>query len=96
MIWAGGTLCCGSVSHALTTFDTLLERRDEAEAGFEAAIESSTRLGARSFVVLARRGFAWMLGRRGSQQDAVRARNLRRQAEREAARLGLAGEIPAA
>jgi class 3 adenylate cyclase/tetratricopeptide (TPR) repeat protein len=77
----GQTVWFGPVTHDLGLLTTVLERYDEAEEHFAAAVEVQDRIGARGTVVHTRLEWARMLLRRGRPEDASRASTLLEEAK---------------
>lgn len=75
------TAWLGPVAHDLGLLATVLERYDEAEEHFAAAVEVQDRIGARGTVVHTRLEWARMLQRRGRPEDTPRARTLLEEAK---------------
>jgi len=80
----------GPVDSYLGRLAATAGRSDEAEAHFEAGIESAERMGARTIAARTRAWYAEMLRARGAPGDAERANELWRAAVVEAEQIGLA------
>jgi DNA-binding CsgD family transcriptional regulator len=90
----GGTFgCLGSARHFLGQLAASLERRDEAEQHYEAALKANTRLGARPWVALSQERLARLLLERGTPTDLARAEALLEQALDTARELGMHGLV---
>jgi tetratricopeptide (TPR) repeat protein len=82
-------LCMGSAARTLGVLATVLERWDDAEAHFEAALEANARIRGTLWVAHTRCGYADMLLRRGRPGDRDRALELLAEAEACAGALSL-------
>jgi class 3 adenylate cyclase/tetratricopeptide (TPR) repeat protein len=83
-----GPIAYGSISSALGTLATALERYEEAEDHFAAAAEMEERLGAPLLLARTHAGWARALIARGWPEELERAQQLLDQAEEVAGRLG--------
>lgn len=81
----------GPVAHFLGITATVLERWDEAETHFEAALAMGHRMGSRPHVVRTQMHYARMLRTRADRGDAERARRLASDAQAGAQALGIEG-----
>ena len=81
----------GSIAWALGGLAAALERYEQAEGHFEAAVEIEERLGAPLFLARTQAGWAGALIARGRPEDLERARHMLEQAEDAAGRLGAEG-----
>ncbi len=88
---AGGSMMYGSIAWALGRLAAALERYEQAEGHFEAAVEIEERLGAPLFLARTQAGWAGALIARGRPEDLERARHMLEQAEDAAGRLGAEG-----
>ena len=77
----GQTAWAGPVTHDLGLLATVMERYDEAEEHFAAAVEVQDRIGAQGMVVHTRLAWGRMLLRRAGTNDASRARTLLEEAK---------------
>jgi hypothetical protein len=73
-------ITCGSVACVVGRLATILERYDEAEQQFQAALASNERQGFHTWVAWTRLNYAEMLVRRNRPGDRDRALTLLRQA----------------
>jgi tetratricopeptide (TPR) repeat protein len=80
----------GAVAHYLGLLAATLDRFDEGEARFAAAVETYERNGMPTWLARTRCDWAAMLSRQGEPGDAARARDLLNQALATARELGLA------
>ncbi len=88
---AGATAACvGSMDRSLGQVAAVLERWDEAEAHFEAALEIELRLESPPLIARTRYWYADMLLARERKGDAARARELLDASEAVATKLGMA------
>lgn len=89
-VFAGGGVVWGSMRHWLAELDLAQARWDDAVTGFDAAVESACRFGARAWAVMARARLAVALRSRG---DADRASSEAASAREEAAELGMSAML---
>jgi class 3 adenylate cyclase len=89
VIVGGGWVCWGSTSRYLGTLACTLERWEDAEAHFAAALQMNQRIMARPLVALTRLEYAKMLAARGRQEDVLRAEELIGEALRVGGELGM-------
>jgi tetratricopeptide (TPR) repeat protein len=68
--------CMGAVTHWLGMLAGTLQRWDDAERHFEAAVETNTRIGARPYLAQTQQEYARMLISRGATGDKEKARAL--------------------
>jgi len=92
-VYAGGVLVWGPVAYWLGVLDAARRRWDDAVAGFEKAIGSAERLGARPWAVLARARLAGALRSRNGSGDLARAEAVFADAERDASELGMTAAL---
>jgi tetratricopeptide (TPR) repeat protein len=88
---AGGTLVSGSTDSALGQLAATLERYDDADAHFAAAVEIEERLGAQLFLAHTRSSWARALVAHGRPEDLERAQAMLDQAADTAEPLGAEG-----
>ena len=86
-------LSYGSFALSCARLAAVLERWDEAERHFTAALAMNERLGARPYLVQTRRSWASMLLDRDAPGDRERARELIAAGRAEAEELGMAREL---
>jgi tetratricopeptide (TPR) repeat protein len=79
----------GSVSHYLGRLATMLERWEDAERHFDAALELNERIGALPWLARTRRDYAELLVARGAPHERERADDLRRSSRELADELGV-------
>src|SRR6185503_16394125 len=84
-----GRACVGAVAWALGALDAALERWDEAERHYDAAIRLHRAMGARPFLARSLVDYAAVLRRRGHPADRDRIRVLLDEAERLGRDLGM-------
>ena len=83
----------GSVARSLGVLATAINRFQEAEKHFEAALEMNERMGARPWVAHTRNDYGRMLLRRAGPGERERGEQLRASAKELAASLGMSGLI---
>ncbi|WP_028934731.1 ATP-binding protein [Pseudonocardia spinosispora] len=89
-VFAGGGVVWGSMRHWLAELDLAQGRWDDAVTGFDTAVGSACRFGARPWVVMARARLAVALRSRG---DFGRAASEAASAREEAAELGMSAML---
>jgi tetratricopeptide (TPR) repeat protein len=89
----GGNSVYGSFAMYCGGLAAVLERWDEAERHFTAAVAMNERIGARPWIVRTHRAWAAMLLDRNAAGDAERARDLIATGRAEAETLGMAREL---
>jgi hypothetical protein len=89
-VWIYMTLSIGSADRQLGLLATLMDRFDDAERHFAAALDMNARLRARPALALTQRDYAAMLMRRNGPGDRERARELLDAALATAREIGMA------
>ncbi|HLZ71009.1 MAG TPA: AAA family ATPase [Dehalococcoidia bacterium] len=90
VVISGGAGCTGSVARCLGLLATTLQRWEDAERHFEAALAMNARLGALPWLAVAQCNYAAMLLARGAPGDRERAAALLAQAAATAVKLDMA------